>query len=114
MPLYVIVCRSFKDTSQIIYHFFNEILIAAYYSIILVGEVSENKIMSEENANICIKVITAAWGMNMAFSLFGTTMKAFKRIREYINKRREERLAQIYRVKTVPDCMINPKTLEIE
>ncbi|OMJ87110.1 hypothetical protein SteCoe_11260 [Stentor coeruleus] len=114
IPLYVITCRSFKATSQTIYHFFNEIIIAAYYSIILVGEVSENRIMSEDDANICIKLITAAWGMNIAVSLFGTTLMIFEKIRNYIRKKREERTARAYRMKTVPENENNPKTLGIE
>lgn len=70
--------------------------------------------MSENDANICIKLITAAWAMNIAISLFSTTLMILEKIRNYIKKKREEKMARIYRVKTVPENDNYPKTLGLE
>ncbi|OMJ81882.1 hypothetical protein SteCoe_17583 [Stentor coeruleus] len=95
MPLYAITSRCFKSISQTIYHFLNELLIAAYYCIILVAEVSENQIMSESMANICIKIIIAAWALNIFTSLSDTIFNIIKKIKKCIEKHRDKRNTEV-------------------
>ncbi|OMJ87112.1 hypothetical protein SteCoe_11262 [Stentor coeruleus] len=87
IPLYVLICKNFKYNSQIAYHFFNELTIASFYSIVLVSEVNEKTIMSENTAYICINIIIAAWALNVLSSFAGIAKNIIIIIRKFISKR---------------------------
>ncbi|OMJ87111.1 hypothetical protein SteCoe_11261 [Stentor coeruleus] len=111
IPLYVLICRSFKSNTQILYHFFNELTIAAFYSLILTSEVNEKSVMSESTANYCINIITAAWVLNIIISLVSTGMSMTKKIKECIRKLNYRRRARENMVKVAPENTMPMETI---
>jgi ABC-type polysaccharide/polyol phosphate export permease len=83
------------------------LLIAAFHIVILIGFVKGIQENSKELANICLYFITAAWAMNMISSMIDTVTTVYKKIRNFIRKRRAAKVEGNYRVKTVPE--IEPK-----
>ncbi|OMJ81862.1 hypothetical protein SteCoe_17561 [Stentor coeruleus] len=107
VPLYIISFRSFKNIEQNISNFCGEITIAGFYTFILLDELKDDGIMNENNANICIEFIIAAWAMNIFFSSFRTILNIINKIRDCRNKKRLEKTKNN---KVVPKTFLNIDT----
>ena len=70
--------------------------------VILSQLISQNNNTWDSTSNLCIKLVTVAWALNLACSILLTIIKIVKKIREFISKYREKN-AQVSFTKVHPE-----------
>ena len=97
-----------------LYHFLNEIVISAYYVVLVVSESDGSLYESEFRANLCIYLVYSACALNFGCSLIVTVTNLIERIKQCLKKRRSRMRKQKYINKTAPHIEENePKISEI-
>jgi hypothetical protein len=103
IALYILAFKSFKENLYNYYHFFNELLLAGFFSVILVGFIHGEENSSNNLSNVCMWIITGAWILNIAVSItdgIKTLHNYLKKLIEKCSKRKHEGK---YRMTTVPE-----------
>jgi hypothetical protein len=113
IPIYVLITRDFKSITANFFHFFNELLIGSYYCYIFVSVLLSGKDMTEKQAYMCQYFVMGAWGLNAVLTIINTVFGTCKKIRDWLRKRRTEKLSKIYQFKTHPDTKTHEKTSTI-
>ena len=78
----------------------NELIIAAYGFTMLLQTLPESKIDFDTSTNICMKLVTVCWVMNMACSSFVSAYGIYIKLRDCIRKRRALAASKVYTVKS--------------
>ena len=95
------------------YHVPNELIIAAYGSTMILKTLPESKIDLDTSTDICMKLITVCWVMNMVCSSLVSGYGVYIKIRDYIRKRRAQTTSRVYTMKTVPEEVDHSKTIDL-
>ena len=70
------------------FHVVNELLIAAFYSILLSKSTYLAHFKWEDISSKCITIVMIAWGMNMALSMYLSLSKIIRYFIEIIKKKK--------------------------
>ncbi|OMJ94432.1 hypothetical protein SteCoe_2488 [Stentor coeruleus] len=105
--LYVAITRLFKEKSTNLYHVINELIISTFYYVIIIEAAREKGKFSQKSSRICIALAMCAWSLNIVFSIFNNVYLIISKIKTYIYAKRERRIGEVYRVRTVFENEVN-------
>ena len=77
------------------FHILNEILIAIFYLILLSKRTYFAHFRWEDISSKCISIVLAAWGMNLALSIYLSAVKIYLYIIQAIRKKRLSKVVNI-------------------
>lgn len=66
--------------------------------------------MTEKQAYTCQYFVMGAWGLNAILTITNTVFGTCKKVRDWLRKRKTEKLSKIYQFKTHPDTKTHEKT----
>ena len=85
------------------YHVPNELIIAAYGSTMILKTLPESKIDLDTSTDICMKLITVCWVMNMVCSSLVSGYGVYIKLRNCIRKRRAHAAPRVHPMKIISD-----------
>ena len=114
MAAYFFIARPNKQNVYNFYHCLNEIVISAYYVVLIVSSSDGSLYESEFRADLCIYFVYAACGLNFGCSLIITVINLIAKIKQCLKKRRGRMRKEQYINKTAPQIEENePKISEL-